>query len=182
MSNSTEIRSKFPDRGNNVVLIGMPASGKSTVGVVLAKMTGLAFLDTDLAIQHREGCRLEEIIRRKGLDEFLRIEEEVCMDLSVSGTVIATGGSVVYGEKAMEHLKQLGTIVYLETGLDALSRRLGDVRRRGVVLKEGQSLGDLLQERLPLYRKYADLTVREEGLSLEETAEAVYRLTASDLC
>ena len=158
---------------DNIVLIGMPASGKSTVGVVLAKMLGYDFIDTDLLIQRQEGCRLDEIIARDGLDGFLEIENAVCAAVKASRTVIATGGSVVYGEEAMRHLGSFGQVVYLEVDLGSLRGRLQDIHQRGVVLRRDQSLEDLYRERIVLYERYADLVVREEGLTLEETAEAV---------
>ena len=160
-------------RRDNIVLIGMPASGKSTVGVILAKMLGCDFVDTDLLIQRREGRRLSEILREEGLRGFLAIEEDVCRTLSVSHSVIATGGSAVYGAQAMRHLGRIGTIVYLEVDFDTLSGRLRDIQNRGVALREGQSLRSLYDERTRLYRQYADLTVPEAGLDLEATVAAV---------
>ena len=158
---------------DNVILIGMPASGKSTVGVVLAKMLGYDFIDTDLLIQRQEGCTLDETIREKGLDAFLQIENSVCASVEASRTVIATGGSAVYGDGGMRHLKTLGEVVFLEAGLGTIRERLQDLRKRGVVMREGQTLEDLFREREVLYRKYADLTVKEDGRTLEETAGAV---------
>ena len=153
----------------NIILTGMPASGKSTIGVVLAKVLGYDFLDTDILIQKTEHARLEEIIEEKGIEGFLEAECNVCLKLDVSESVIATGGSVVYREKAMRHLKDIGTIVYLKTGAEALKSRLSDMKQRGVVLKEGQSLEDLLAERAGLYEKYADLVIDEGSMGLEET-------------
>lgn len=158
---------------NNVILIGMPASGKSTVGVILAKILGYGFVDTDLLLQQREKQRLADIIRTRGVDRFLDAEGEVCRSLALSHTVIATGGSVIYRQEAMEHLRDLGTVVYLRVGLDRLEQRLSDMRQRGVALKEGQSLADLFRERTALYEKYAHSTVDEADLSLEETVRLV---------
>ena len=158
---------------NNIILIGMPASGKSTVGVILAKTLGYDFVDTDILIQNREKARLDEIISDKGIEAFLKIECDVCCDLNVSSTVIATGGSVVYEEKAMNHLKLLGTIIYLKVDVDVLGARLSDMRRRGVALKEGQTLEDLFQERRALYEKFADVIIDENVMSLEETVAHV---------
>lgn len=152
----------------NVVLIGMPGAGKSTVGVVLAKRLGLVFVDSDLVIQEKQGMLLHEIIAEKGLDAFLRIEEEVNASLHTSGAVIATGGSVIYGEKAMEHLKQIGTVVYLQLSPATISERLGDLNERGVALREGQSLSSLYEERVPLYEKYADIILPCEDKMLRE--------------
>ena len=157
---------------DNVILIGMPASGKSTVGVLLAKVLGCGFIDTDLLIQRQEGCRLEETIRTKGLEEFLDIEGRVCAGLDVERTVIATGGSVVYRDWAMEHLASLGTLVYLHVSLPELATRLSDMKGRGVALREGQTLADLYAERTVLYERYADLTVYEADRTLEETVAA----------
>ncbi len=158
---------------NNIVLIGMPASGKSTVGVILAKILGMDFLDTDLLIQKRSGMRLPDLIEAKGISGFMSVEEEVCASVDVRDTVIATGGSVVYGRRAMEHLKHIGTVVYLKVGYEILMQRLHNVRQRGVVLKEGQSVSELYKERTVLYEAYADITVSEEGREIEETVTAV---------
>lgn len=143
----------------NIVLIGMPASGKSTIGVLLAKALGRDFIDTDLLIQAREGALLQDIIMDKGIDEFIRIEEEVITGLDCTNTVIATGGSVVYSHEAMEYLGQKGIIVYLEVDYEEINRRLTNITSRGIVFEEGQNLIDLYKERLPLYQKYADLTI-----------------------
>ena len=152
----------------NIILIGMPGAGKSTVGVVLAKRLGRAFLDSDLVIQEKEGRLLHEIIAEEGLDGFLRIEEEVNASLAVEGAVIATGGSVVYGRKAMKHLKQIGTVIYLQLPFETIAERLGDLNERGVVLQEGQSLRSLYEERVPLYEKYADIILPCENRMLRE--------------
>ena len=157
----------------NIILIGMPTSGKSTVGVILAKILGMKFLDTDLLIQSRTGKKLSEIIESEGSDSFLRIEEEVCSSVDAENTVIATGGSVVYGQDAMRHLKENGKTVYLQISLEELKQRLRDAKARGVVLREGVSLDGLYAERTELYARYADLIVSEEGLTLEETVSAV---------
>lgn len=159
----------------NIILIGMPASGKSTVGVILAKLLGYDFIDTDLLIQRQTGLRLSEIIRSQGLDSFLAAEEAACLSLRVDHSVIATGGSVIYSDAAMRYLKELGTVVFLSVDFKALQSRLHDVRGRGVVLRPGQTLVDLYAERVPLYREYADITVPEGQGSLEETVQAVYR-------
>ena len=157
----------------NIILIGMPGSGKSTAGVVLAKVLGYGFIDTDLLIQMRSSARLEDMIASNGIDAFLDFEAEVCMSLETDHTVIATGGSVIYRDKAMQHLKTLGRIVYLEVGIDDLRNRLSDMKKRGVVLKENQSLESLLEERAGLYKKYADIVISENGSGLEETVEMI---------
>ena len=157
----------------NVILIGMPGSGKSTVGVVLAKVLGYRFVDSDLVIQETEGKLLHEIITEKGMEGFLAVENKVNRELQAERSVIATGGSVVYGAEAMEHLKEIGKVVYLKLPYKELRRRLGNLKDRGVVLKEGQTLKSLYEERIPLYEKYADLTVDEAELGIRQTVELV---------
>ena len=164
---------------SNIVLIGMPGSGKSTVGVLLAKALGYDFVDTDLLIQLREGCTLEEILRRKGIDAFLDIEGEVCAALKAENTVIATGGSAVYREHAMERLRADGRLVYLQVELPELTRRLSDVAGRGVALREGQTLADLYTQRIVLYERWADLTVAEGDMTLAETVAAAAKAVAA---
>lgn len=157
----------------NVILIGMPGSGKSTVGVVLAKVLGYRFVDSDLLIQESEGKLLHEIIAEKGIEGFLEVENKVNSQIEVTKSVIATGGSVVYEKEAMEHLKSIGTVVYLRLPYKNLKRRLGSLKDRGVVLKEGQTLKDLYNERTPLYEKYAEVIVDENDMGLRETIEKV---------
>lgn len=158
---------------SNLVLIGMPGAGKSTIGVILAKIIGYHFLDSDLVIQERENRLLHEIIASEGTEGFLEIENRINASLEVERTIIATGGSVVYGKEAMEHLKKIGNIVYLKADYETIQKRLGNLEKRGVALKEGQSLKDLYEERTRLYEFYADVTVDEQGLGTEETIEAV---------
>lgn len=158
---------------SNIVLIGMPGAGKSTIGVILAKIIGYHFLDSDLVIQERENRLLHEIIASEGTEGFLEIENRINASLNVSRTIIATGGSVVYGREAMEHLKKIGSVVYLKADYETIQKRLGNLEKRGVALKEGQSLKDLYEERTRLYELYADVTVDEQGLGTEETIEAV---------
>lgn len=143
----------------NIVLIGMPGAGKSTVGVVLAKKLGYTFIDSDLVIQEREHMLLHEIIAQKGLDGFNQIENEVNATLTANHSIIATGGSVIYGVDAMMHLKSIGTVVYLELPYEKLVERLGDLTERGVSMRPGQTLANLYEERVPLYERYADITV-----------------------
>lgn len=156
------------ERGDNLILIGMPTSGKSTVGVILAKALGYEFLDIDLLIQKKEGKKLSEIMAERGVDGFLALEEEVTCGLDCAHTVIAPGGSVVYGEKGMEHLRSLGRVIYLQMDLDMLEERLHDAKNRGVALRDGQTLEGLYEERVPLYENYADITVKERGHALED--------------
>ena len=157
----------------NIVLIGMPGVGKSTIGVVLAKVLGYEFIDADLLIQKAEGKLLREIIEEKGTDGFIEVENRVNSQIRTTHSVISTGGSVVYGKEAMEHLGSIGTIVYLKQNLRVLQRRLRNLKGRGVVLKEGQTLVDLYKERTVLYEKYADITVDQYKQSIEQTLKAV---------
>lgn len=145
---------------NNVVLIGMPSCGKSTVGVILAKKLGYRFSDSDLLIQEREGMLLHEIISERGIDGFLEIENEVNKSLDVNKTIISTGGSVVYCDEAMAHLKSIGKVVYIDISYETLVRRLGDFSHRGVIIKNGSTLYDMYCERQELYEKYADIRVK----------------------
>lgn len=159
------------DRKNNIVMIGMPASGKSTIGVLLAKRLGYAFVDVDLVIQEQQGKLLKEIIAERGLDGFMTVEEDTNAGLEVKKSVIAPGGSVIYGPKAMEHLREIGTIVYLKIEYEDLEARLGNLKDRGVVLKDGMTLRDLYAERVPYYERYADVTVDETGKTFGEIVD-----------
>lgn len=154
---------------NNIVLIGMPGVGKSTIGVILAKVLGYQFIDSDLLIQKRENRLLREIIADEGIERFIAIENQVNASIETERSIIATGGSVVYGRQAMEHLSRIGVIVYLQLSYQPLSARLDNIKGRGVVLKEGQNLQTLYEERIPLYERYADIIINEENLSVEDT-------------
>ena len=160
----------------NIIFIGMPASGKSTVGVVVAKRLGYEFIDTDLLIQKQEKKLLKEIIAEVGNEGFLKIENQVNRDVNPEKAVISPGGSVVYCKEAMEHFKEIGTIVYLKVSYETIDRRISNAKNRGVVLKEGQTLKDLYDERTALFEKYADHIVLDEGLDLEETIDKVLEL------
>ena len=160
-------------RKENIVLIGMPASGKSTAGVILAKVLGKKFIDTDLVIQERENALLADIIKDKGVAGFMKTEEEAILSVDVKNTVIATGGSAVYGEKAMEHLKENGTVVYLKVEKDELFKRLTDIKERGVVLREGESIEEMYDSRSVLYEKYADIMIEERDSTIEETIRKI---------
>ena len=160
----------------NIIFIGMPASGKSTVGVVVAKRLGYGFVDTDLLIQAQEKKLLKEIIAEVGNEGFLKIENQVNRDVNVERSVISPGGSVVYCEEAMNHFKEIGTVVYLQVSFETINQRISNAKNRGVVLKEGQTLKDLYDGRTALFEKYADYTISEDGLSLEETIDEVLEL------
>jgi shikimate kinase len=157
----------------NIVLIGMPASGKSTVGVILAKVLGKKFIDTDLVIQQRENALLADIIKEKGVEGFMKREEEAILSVDENNTVIATGGSAVYGEKAMEHLKENGTVIYLKVEKAELFKRLKNIKERGVVLKQGETLEEMYDNRSVLYEKYADIVIEERDSTIEETIEKI---------
>ncbi len=161
---------------NSLVLIGMPAAGKSTVGVILAKVLGKQFVDSDLVIQQKDGRLLSQIIAQEGVEGFIKIENDINSDLTADNSIIATGGSVVYGKEAMERLKSLGTVVYIKLSYETLSKRLHNIRQRGVVLKEGQDLKMLYEERCPLYEKYADITVEAESADIEELVSRIVNL------
>lgn len=158
---------------DNIILIGMPASGKSTAGVVLAKFLGYDFIDTDILIQEKTGKLLHEIISEKGLEGFKELEEDINASVCCHKSIISPGGSVIYGERAMRHFKEIGTVVYLKLPYTEVEQRLGNLKSRGVVLQDGQTLLDLYNERAPYYEKYADIIVEETGMSVEETIEFI---------
>lgn len=157
----------------NITLIGMPGAGKSTVGVVLAKVLGYRFLDSDLEIQEQTGKLLHELISEHGDERFLEIENRINAGLQVNHSIIATGGSAVYGKEAMEHLRDISTVVYLRLPFEDLAERLGDLKKRGVVLKPGQTLKDLMDVRSPLYEKYAHIIVDEEDLGIRQVVQKI---------
>ena len=158
----------------NVTLIGMPGSGKSTVGVLLAKALGYGFLDVDLVIQHREGELLQDIIDTKGVDYFLEREEEAVCSVDCERYVLAPGGSAVLREMGAEHLKSLGPVVYLDVPVEELQRRIWNMGSRGIAMKPGQTLADIMDYRAPFYEKCADIVIScAGGQSLEETVEQV---------
>ena len=156
---------------SNVTLIGMPSAGKSTIGVLLAKRLGYSFIDADILIQEKEGRLLKEIIAQEGMDGFLQVENRVNASIEAKRSVIAPGGSVIYGKEAMEHLKEICTVVYLKMSYEELERRVGDVVDRGVALKEGMTLRDLYDERTAYYERYADITIDEEGMTPGQTVD-----------
>lgn len=157
----------------NIVLVGMPASGKSTVGVILAKVLKYKFVDTDLLLQDATDQTLIEIIGERGLDGFLRLENDTVSQLRARRTVIATGGSVIYGREAMENLKTGGIVVYLKHRYEVIESRLTNITTRGVVMREGATLQDLFRERTPLYERYADLVLEADGLTTEQTVQQI---------
>ncbi len=165
----------------NVVLIGMPGSGKSTVGVLLAKALGYGFLDVDLVIQRQEGALLQEIIDRRGVEAFLDAEERAVCSVDCRGSVVAPGGSAVCRERAALHLKSLGPVVYLRVPLEELHSRIQNLSTRGIAMEPGQTLEDVMAFRAPLYEKYADLVIDcPPGQTLAQTARlALERLKAA---
>lgn len=158
---------------NNITMIGMPGAGKSTVGVVLAKVLGYRFVDSDLEIQEQAGKLLHELIEELGDEGFLEVENRVNAALQVQHSVIATGGSAVYGKEAMGHLREISTVIYLRLSCERLMERLGDLHARGVVLKPGQTIRDLMEVRSPLYEKYADLVIDAERLNIREIVKKI---------
>ena len=158
----------------NIVLTGMPGAGKSTVGVVLAKQIGYRFVDSDLVIQEKYGKLLYQLIEERGEAGSLMLENEINASITAEGAVIATGGSAVYGKEAMRHFREIGQIVYLKLPFEELEQRLGDLHERGVVLKKGYTLRDLYEERIPLYEKYADITIACEGKDIRSVMEEIY--------
>ena len=168
-------RDESRNAADNIVLIGMPGAGKSTLGVVLAKILNYDFLDADLVIQNKHGKTLQTLINEYGPQGFLDVENQDLQEINVHRTIIATGGSAVYSDRAMEHLRSIGTVVYLQISYKELANRLGDLQERGVVMKGGMgmSLADLYGERLPLYEKWADITVDVEKTSITKAAKKV---------
>lgn len=162
----------------DLILVGMPGSGKSTVGVLLAKALGYSFIDTDLIISRKAGKPLQDILDGDGLERFLQLEEEVGSTLDCDYTVVATGGSMVLSERAMEHLKTLGRVVYINVGLDEIKRRITNITTRGIAFRKDETIDNVFEQRSPLYRKYADLTidVKPDGSTIEQTVEAAARL------
>jgi len=163
----------------NIVLVGMPGCGKSTVGVILAKTLGLSFTDTDLLICAKEESTLQDIIEEKGLAYFEKVETEVGESLCVKNTVVATGGSMILYEKAMAHLREIATVIYIDVSLEELKRRLTNIKTRGITFAEGETLDDIFSLRTPLYRKYAHLTVNADDFTIEETVTKITEMIKS---
>ena len=160
----------------NIILIGMPGAGKSTVGVVLAKAAGYKFIDTDLVIQEDQGMVLQNIIEKYGNKGFNTIENNIISQISTDKSVIATGGSAVYGKEAMQNLKSIGRVLYLKLPYNEIKKRLGSLGKRGVLIKKGQTLEELYNERIPLYEKYADITINCYGMSIREITEFIKKI------
>lgn len=158
---------------NNIILIGMPGAGKSTIGVLLAKAAKRPFLDTDLMIQQKENRYLQEIINKDGLEAFIGIEENIITGINVDNHIIATGGSVIYSKAAMEHLGNGGIIVYLDVTLFQIKRRLNNIKTRGIALRNGQTLESLYRERTPLYKGYADIVIECSHKRVETIVEEI---------
>lgn len=159
----------------NYTLIGMPASGKSTIGVILAKKLGYSFIDSDIEIQKETGKKLSTLIEELGTEGFLKKEDEINSSINPSDTIIATGGSAVYGENAMKHFQEIGEIIYLRTNYEALEERIPDLDKRGIVHKTEQNLKDVFKERSTLYKKYATIIVDLNDKSLDESIDIIYR-------
>lgn len=169
------------EKFRNITLIGMPASGKSMAGVLLAKRLGYSFVDVDILIQEREKRLLKEIIAEEGLDGFLKIENDVNSRLKAERSVIAPGGSVIYGKEAMEHLKEISTVVYLKLSYEEVERRLGNLTDRGVAVRDGMTLLDLYHERIPYYERYADVTIEEAGKTAGDVVDEL-RVMVENSC
>ncbi|MGN0711659.1 MAG: shikimate kinase [Anaerovoracaceae bacterium] len=163
---------------DNLILIGMPACGKSTVGVILAKTLGMKFLDTDLLIQEREGALLQELIDTKGNDYFKKVEEYVLRSVETENTVISTGGSAVYYPEAMKHFKKKGKVIYLKVSFEEIEKRLNNITTRGITMGPGQTLRDLYDSRVPLYEKYADIVVDNDNPDMEEAVKKITQISS----
>ena len=157
----------------NIILVGMPACGKSITGVVLAKTMRMNFVDTDLLIQEREQRPLQEIIDMEGISYVKDVEETVLLELDVDNTVISTGGSAIYYPRAIEHLKKKGKLVYLKVSLNTVKQRLNNIRTRGVAMEKGDTIKDLYKRRVPLYETHADIIIEADDLEVEETVEQI---------
>lgn len=168
-----DLHQKCEDFMDNIILIGMPACGKSTVGVVLAKTIRKSFLDTDLMIQEIEGDILQNLVDNHGHDRFIEIEEDAIKTICAKNTVIATGGSVVYSHKAMEHLQNMGTVVYIKLPYETIDERLHNINTRGIAIKDGETLKDLYDKRVPLYERYGQIIIDSEDLSVEQVVEKI---------
>lgn len=158
---------------NNIILIGMPGAGKSTIGVVLAKALGYKFLDSDLVIQEQEGKLLSQLIEENGDAGFIKIENDINKSINVDKTIIATGGSAVYGTEAMEHFKNIGTVIYLEVPYKEIKKRVGSLKDRGVVANGKTTIEDIFADRIALYEKYADVIIKERNMPIREIVNKI---------
>lgn len=165
----------------NIILTGMPSCGKSTLGVILAKILGMNFMDTDILIQEVEKRKLQDIIDSEGMEAFLEVEERVLSSVDVTNTVIATGGSAVYSEKAMNNLKKGGDVVYIRLTLEEIEKRLHNITTRGIAMKPGETLADLYNFRAPMYEKYADFTVETDSMGVEQSVEIIIRMLEKEI-
>ena len=161
---------------SNIVLIGMPGCGKSTVGVILAKTLGIGFVDTDLIIQKNEKRLLQEIIDNDGIEKFLDCEAKAVLSFNDDNCVVATGGSVIFREEAFNHLKKKGKIIYLNVSLDEIKSRLDNISTRGVAATKNQTIDDIYNERSPLYLRYADIVLDLKDSNVEQTVEKICNL------
>lgn len=161
---------------NNIILIGMPGAGKSTIGVILAKTMGFSFLDTDILIQNKHNDLLQNIVDKNGIKVFKQIEEESLLEVNVCNTVISTGGSAVYSAEAIEYLKKNGAVIYLELSLSEVERRINNISTRGIVMNDNQTLADLYEERKPLYERHADITIKCDSKNIENIIEEILKL------
>lgn len=159
----------------NIVLIGMPGAGKSTIGVLLAKAINYRFIDSDLIIQNSDGRKLYEIIAQDGIEEFLKLEDRIISEIDVNNTIIATGGSAIFGENAMNNLKSDGYVVYIKLSCEEIVGRVKNIKTRGIAMNEGETIEDIYSIRVPLYEKYADYIVDCNNLNVEDTVEAIYK-------
>ena len=158
-----------------ITLIGMPGCGKSCMGRALSGKLKMKLIDSDRLIEKRYGKKLQLLIDELGVDEFRKIEEETIASIEGDNLIVSTGGSAVYSDIAMQHMKKIGKVLYLYCGFDIVKERLGDFSKRGVVLKPGQTLEDLYNERIPLYRKYADITIFCDGNAFPQYQQAAIR-------
>ena len=158
---------------NNIILIGMSGVGKSTLGSMLAEKLNYNFIDTDILIQEKVGQPLPQIIKEKGIDYILQIENEINSNIKVENSVISTGGSVIYGKQAMQNLKNIGKIIYLKQDFEIINERIENIEERGIIIRKNQTLEELYDERVPLYEKYADITIDEKDFSIEETLQEI---------
>lgn len=166
-------REEYQEGMQNIILIGMPGAGKSTIGVVLAKVLGYKFLDSDLVIQEQKGKLLSRLIQEHGDDGFIKIENDVNKNINVENTVVATGGSAVYGSEAMQHFKKSGTIIYLEVPFEEIEKRVGSLKDRGVVSNGKTTIEDIYADRVSLYEKYADVIIKEENMPIREIVQQI---------